>query len=194
MRSEKFQEAFERFSDVVNVDRFESYRELWYAFRHWADRRWRNTEAQNRALAYEGEQLGLEDIIMPSAFGHTAKETKRIMERRMAVEMAKARREKWAVTYRKRVKKQIRVVAKKYKGVGKVRVNALSWYVSRGYSANKIQKRMKDRGIGIRRKKLLKIVREMRLREKKARAEKYIPKKYRKKKSKKKQKKRSKKR
>jgi len=40
---------------------------------------------------------------------------------------------------------------------------------------------MNDRGIGIRRKKLLKIVREMRLRAKKAKVKKYIPKKYRKK-------------
>jgi len=88
----------------------------------------------------------------------------------------------WIKAYEKTVKRTRKAVIKKYKGVGKVRVKVLSWYVSRGYSANKIQKRMKDRGLGIRRKKLLKIVREMRLRAKKAKVTKYIPKKYRKKK------------
>jgi hypothetical protein len=185
IRSERFQEAFERFEKVVDVDHFDSYRELWYAFRQWAGKRWRNTELQNRALAYDGELLHLPDVAMPSAFGHTVEETKIIMERRMA----RARREKWVVAYRVKAKKRVVEVKKKYKGVGKVRINALSWYVSRGYSANKIQKRLSERGIGIRRKKLLKIVREMRLKQKKAHPEIYIREKYRKKKSKKKQKK-----
>lgn len=178
IRSERFQEAFNRFERVVNVDSFDSYRELWYAFSKWAGKRWRNTELQNRALAYDGEQLRLPDVGMPRAFGHTVEETKKIM----AYRRYKVRREEWATAYRKKVKRQIKVVARKYKGVGKVRVKALSWYVSRGYSANKIQKRLKDRGIGIQRKKLLKIVREMRLKEKKADSKKYTPKKYRRKK------------
>jgi len=177
MRSEKFQEAFERFEKVVDVNQFDSYRELWFAFRKWGAKRWRNTELQNRALAYEGEQLHFPDVAMPRAFGHTVEETKKIMTYRRA----KVRREKWATAYKKRAKRQVKVVAKKYKGVGEVRVKALSWYVNRGYSANKIQKRLKDRGIGIQRKKLLKIVREMRLKEKKADSKKYTPKKYRKK-------------
>jgi hypothetical protein len=106
-RSEKFQEAFERFEKVVDVDSFESYRELWYAFRHWAGKRWRNTEPQNRALAYDGERLHLPDIAMPKAFGHTVKETKKIMKRRMAKEIAKARKAK-------RAKKQIKVFSRRY--------------------------------------------------------------------------------
>ena len=88
----------------------------------------------------------------------------------------------WIKAYEKTVKRTRKAVIKKYKGIGRVRIKALSWYVSRSYSANKIQKRMKDRGIGIQRKKLLKIVREMRMKQKKANAQKYIPKKYRRKK------------
>jgi hypothetical protein len=180
---DKFPEAFRRFERVVNVDSFDSYRDMSYAFRHWAGKRWRNTYLQNRALAEEGWRLGFKDVKLPKWFGHT-------VEDEMRIKAVRARKEKWIVTYRKRVKKQIKVVAKKYKGVGKVRIKALSWYVSRGYSANKIQKRMKDRGLGIRRQTTLKIVREMRLKQKKAHAEKYIPKKYRKKKQKKRSKKR----
>jgi len=171
---DKFPEAFRRFEKVVDVDSFESYRELHYAFTQWASKRWRNTELQNRALTREGRKLGFKDTVMPSFFGQKVKDEIRMKATRV-------RREKWVTTYKKRAKKQVKVVAKKYKGVGKVRINALSWYVNRGYSANKIQKRLSDRGIGIRRKKLLNIVREMRLKEKKADSKKYNPKKYRKK-------------
>ena len=159
---DKFPEAFKRFEKVVNVGDFESYRDMSYAFGHWAGKRWRDTYSQNKALATEGIRLGYEDVKLPAYFH------------------ARARKEKWAKAYRKRAKKQVRVVKKKYKGVGKVRINALGWYVSRGYSANKIQKRMKNRGLGIRRQTTLKIVREMRLKQKKANAKKYTPKKYRK--------------
>lgn len=174
---DRFPEAFDRFERVVDVDGFDSYREMRYAFSRWAGKRWRNTELQNQALAIEGKRLGFKDVRLPRYFGNTVKEEMRIK----AYRGAKVRGEKWATAYRKTVKRQIKVVAKKYKGVGEVRVKALSWYVSRGFSANKIQKRMKDRGIGIQRKKLLKIVREMRLKEKKADSKKYTPKKYRRK-------------
>jgi len=160
---DKFPEAFERFEKDVDVDSFESYKELSYAFAWWAGKRWRDSYLQNKALAREGKKLGYKDVKLPRYFH------------------ARARREKWAKSYKKRAEKQIKVVKKKYRGVGKVRINALSWYVSRAYSANKIQKRLKDRGLGIQRKRLLKIVREMRLKSKKADVKKYIPKKYRKK-------------
>ncbi len=160
---DRFPEAFRRFERVVPVDQFGSYRDLRYAFTHWANKRWRNTALQNSALVREGKRLGFKDVFLPRWFGHTVKEEKWIK----AYRRAKVRRENWAKTYRKRVKRQVKVVAGKYRGVGEVRLKALSWYVSRGYSANKIQKKMSDRGLGIRRKKLLKIVREMRRKQKK---------------------------
>ena len=172
---DRFPEAFERFKRVVDTRYFDSYDELYSSFRLWAGKRWRNTWAQNRGLAREAEKLGFRDIKMPRMLGFTVKTEKMIKARRK-------RKVTWIKAYEKTAKRTRKAVVKKYKGIGKVGVKALSWYVSRGYSANKIQKRMKDRGLGIRRKKLLKIVREMRLRAKKAKVTKYIPKKYRKKK------------
>lgn len=172
---DRFPEAFERYERVVDTRYFDSYDELYYSFAHWSGKRWRNTWAQNQALAREAGRLGFRDIKMPRQFGFTVEMEKMIKARRK-------RKVRWIKAYGKRVKKRRKAIIKKYKGIGKVRIKALSWYVSRGYSANKIQKRMKERGIGIRRKKLLKIVREMRLKAKKAKAEKYTPKKYRKKK------------
>ena len=159
---DKFPEAFRRFEKDVPIDQFKSYRDMSYGFAHWAGKRWVDSYLQNKALTVEGEKLGYKDIELPRYFH------------------ARARKEKWVKSYKKRAKKRVREVKKKYKGIGKVRINALSWYVSRGYSANKIQKRLKNRGIGIRRKKLLKIVREMKLRQKKVSVKKYTPKKYRK--------------
>lgn len=158
LRSERFQEAFERFESVVDIDSFDSYKELLYGFEHWSGRRWVGSNRQFDALAYEGNRLGFKDVFIPIP------------------------RVRWTRAYERKVKRVRRVVKRKYKGIGKVRIKALSWYVSHHYSANKIQRKLKARGLGIRRKTLLKIVREMKLRKKKVKVKKYIPKKYRKKK------------
>lgn len=65
---DRFPEAFERFEKVVDVDRFESYKEMSYAFGHWAGKRWRDTYAQNLALKREGERRGFKDAKMPMYF------------------------------------------------------------------------------------------------------------------------------
>ena len=49
----------------------------------------------------------------------------------------------------------------------------------KGYSANKIQRELQKRGLGIRRKNMLKIIRKVKGVKKKPHAEKYIPRKYR---------------
>lgn len=56
----------------------------------------------------------------------------------------------------------------------------IKYYVKQGYSANKIQKELQKRKMGIRRQKLLEIVRKYKKKPKKPKAYKYIPKKYRK--------------
>jgi len=61
VRSERFQEAFRRFESVVDIDSFDSYRELVYGFERWAGRRWIPTERQLSALAYEAEIRGFRD-------------------------------------------------------------------------------------------------------------------------------------
>lgn len=52
-------------------------------------------------------------------------------------------------------------------------------YVKQGYSANKIQKKLKKQGLGIRRKTLLSEVRKLKRQKPKADRQKYTPKKYR---------------
>lgn len=150
---DKFPEAFRRFERVVDVNQFDSYKNMSYAFGQWAGKRWKDSYLQNKALKREGKRLGFDDIELPRYFHK------------------RERREKWIKA----------VKSGQYRGIGEARAKALNLYLSKGYSANKIQKKMKEKGIGIQRKKLLKIVREMKLKPKKADAEKYIPKKYRKK-------------
>jgi len=65
---DKFPEAFRRFEKVVDIDRFESYREMSYAFGHWAGKRWVDSYAQNVALAREGRRLGFKDVRLPMYF------------------------------------------------------------------------------------------------------------------------------
>ena len=86
---DKFPEAFRRFEKVVDVDKFDSYRDMSYAFGHWAGKRWRNTWKQNKALAREGNRLGFEDVKMPSFFGHKVKDEIRIKAERRAVRTKK---------------------------------------------------------------------------------------------------------
>ena len=65
---DRFPEAFERFEQVVEIDRFESYRELASAFRHWASRRWVDSYRQNLALRREAEKRGFRDARIPTYF------------------------------------------------------------------------------------------------------------------------------
>ena len=56
---------------------------------------------------------------------------------------------------------------------------AIKTYVKQGYSANKIQKKLKNQGLGIQRKKLLAEVRKAKGKKLKTNSKKYTPKKYR---------------
>jgi len=98
---DKFPEAFRRFEKVVDVDSFESYRELRYAFTHWASKRWRNTYSQNRALAEEGWRLGYKDVRLPSFFGHKVKDEIRIKAERRIKDEIRIKAERKAVRTKK---------------------------------------------------------------------------------------------
>jgi hypothetical protein len=65
---DRFPEAFARFEQVVDVYRFESYRQLAYAFTHWAGRRWVDSYKQNLALKREAEKRGFRDARIPKYF------------------------------------------------------------------------------------------------------------------------------
>jgi len=65
---DRFPEAFQRFEQVVDIDRFKSFRELAYAFVHWASRRWVDSYAQNVALRREAEKRGFRVTRFPMYF------------------------------------------------------------------------------------------------------------------------------
>ena len=67
----------------------------------------------------------------------------------------------------------------KYKTVTKQQRNAIRTYVKRGLSSNKIQKRLQERHLGIRRKVLLAEIRKVKRQKPKANRHKYTPRKYR---------------
>jgi len=64
---DKFPDAFRRFENDVDVGRFESYRQLTYAFRYWAGQRWKGTTKQWSALNAEAENLGFD---VPEVYGY----------------------------------------------------------------------------------------------------------------------------
>ena len=68
---------------------------------------------------------------------------------------------------------------KKSRGVKPETVQAIRELVKQGYSANRIQKELQHRNMGIQRKRLLAIVRQVKRVPKKPYAEKYVPVKYR---------------
>lgn len=149
---DRFPEAFRRFERVVNVRGFDSYRELAYGFAHWAGKRWIDSYAQNRALRDMAYEIGFFDAKIPDYLKRLTPRQKRAIVRR-----------KW--------KRKVRVTKTQ---------ESIRYYVSRKYSANEIQRRLKSRGIGIRRKTLLRYVRETKGISVKANREKHIPRKYRK--------------
>jgi hypothetical protein len=68
MVSPDFIEAFERFEQRVDISRFDSYRQLLYAFGWWAGRRWVDSYRQNDALRDEARKRGFFDARLPRYF------------------------------------------------------------------------------------------------------------------------------
>ena len=64
-RSEKFQEAFERFEKIVDIDDIPNYRALVYSFEKWAGKGYDLTNRQLSALEYEAERRGITDTKLP---------------------------------------------------------------------------------------------------------------------------------
>jgi hypothetical protein len=68
----------------------------------------------------------------------------------------------------------------KHRGFSDKQISIINESIQKGQSANKIQKQLRSQGLGIRRKELLKQIREIKTKSPKANPEKYIPRKYRK--------------
>jgi hypothetical protein len=146
---DRFPEAFARFESKVDVDSFENYRELAYAFSHWAGKRWIDSYKQNWALKREGNRLGFRDAKIPEYL------TRGIGGWRRSA------------------------VSGRHRGLKDRQVSIINASIRKGYSANKIQRQLRNQGLGIRRKELLRNIREMKMKSIKANPEKHIPKKYR---------------
>jgi hypothetical protein len=58
--TDKFPEAFHRFTHVVSVRKIKSWKQLQLAFGSWAGKKWRGTSRQIDALAIQARRLGLE--------------------------------------------------------------------------------------------------------------------------------------
>ncbi|MGD0496698.1 MAG: hypothetical protein ABSB28_11800 [Candidatus Bathyarchaeia archaeon] len=67
----------------------------------------------------------------------------------------------------------------KTKGVSKRQINAIRSYARKGYSANKIQQKLRQRHIGMRRTKLLHYVRQAKHKRARPHVQKHIPREYR---------------
>ncbi len=145
---DRFPEAFRRFEQDVDVDDFENYQQLAYAFSHWAGKRWIDSYKQNLALKREGKRLGFENAKLPSYFKPSTK---------------------WKTTAQ----------IGEHREFNDKQISTINDGIRKGYSSNKIQRQLRSQGLGIRRKELLKQIREMKNKSAKANREKYTPKKYR---------------
>jgi len=67
----------------------------------------------------------------------------------------------------------------KRKPISKQQTEAIRTYIKQGYSANKIQKKLQSKGLGIQRKRLLAEVRKVKGTKPQAYTQRYTPKKYR---------------
>jgi hypothetical protein len=67
----------------------------------------------------------------------------------------------------------------RHRSLGAERISVVNDLIRKGYSANRIVRQLRSKGLGMRRKVLLKHIREMKMKSVKANREKYIPKKYR---------------
>jgi len=76
-------------------------------------------------------------------------------------------------------KKKNRKTRKRRTGLSAKKLRAIKTYANKGYSANRIQKRMRQRHMGVRRKTILRVVRETKGRPQRAHPEKYVRRKYR---------------
>ena len=148
---DRFPEAFRRFEEVVDVDDIESYAQLRRSFAYWAGKRWRDSYMQNRALKKQGKRLGFKDAELPSYLRNKTSYA-------------------WKATAQSGI----------HRGLKDKQISIINDSIRKGYSSTKIQRQLRNEGLGIRRKELLKHIREMKMQPTKANPEKYIPRKYRK--------------
>jgi hypothetical protein len=154
------EELFYRFENRVDIRSLgRDFRRLYYAMQRYLGEKQDGvlTGNQARALADIADRRGFINIPITlfSQFTPSRKQPKR--------KSVSTTRRKWK-------RRAVRIPKVK---------RSVKYYVKRGYSANRIQRRLKKRGIGIRRKTLLRYVREAKKKPAKANSAKYTPRKYR---------------
>lgn len=156
---DKFPEAFDRYEERVDIDDLQSASELISTFAYWQGRD--TTKTQINALAVESIKKKL-------GFDWSIPKWVKKKDYWMFYE-ARENAQKWKTTVR----------SGRHRGFSNKQFSVVNEGIKKGYSANKIQRELKNKGIGIRRKVLLKQIREIKMKSPKVNPEKYIPRKYR---------------
>jgi hypothetical protein len=158
---DKFPEAFNRFEEDVETDNLESAQELISEFAFWAGKRWINSRAQLEAIKREAKKLGF-DITLPTWV---------------------KKKDYWRFPHKAIITQNWRTIVQsgRHRGFSNKQILVVNEGINKGYSANKIQRELKNKGIGIRRQVLLRQIREIKIKSPKVNPEKYTPRKYRRK-------------
>lgn len=89
--TDKFPEAFERFTDNVSIRNIKTWKQLELAFGHWAGRKWVPTSKQLHGLAIQARKLGIE----PARYPTRDEQIRAIFHTRLPIEQQKeVKREK----------------------------------------------------------------------------------------------------
>lgn len=167
---DKFPEAFRRFEQQVNIKNIKEFNQIEMMFGGWAGKKWLPTQKQSLALAREADKRGIRNITIPE---WVVKRPRQLT--------AQGRYGKRQLKRRVRTGGYGRPSRQAHKlTIKAVKVLMIRNYVKKGYSANKIQKELKANGKGMRRKEVLKYVRQIKNKQSKANASKYTRKKYKK--------------
>jgi hypothetical protein len=173
---DKFPEAFRRFKSQVDIRGLnrkpDGFKQLEIMVKQWSPSKWHPTRKQLNALAREADKEGFRNVLTGDIDTYEKIKSKsgRIYRRKVNVSDYHGLRVHTAT------QRKTRTISRK-----QVKVMIIHNYVKRGYSANKISRELKRQGRGMRRKELLKIVREAQNKQLKADSKKYTRKKYRKK-------------
>ena len=165
---DKFPEAFRRFEQQVNIKGIRNFAPIEMMFSHWAGKKWLLTYKQSLALAREADKRGIKNITVPEWVEKQPKHRQLTAHSRYGKRHA-VRTSGVSGTARKGHKLSVRAV----------KILVIHNYVKKGYSANKIQRELKAQGRGMRRKELLKIVREAKNKQLKQDSKKYTRKRFR---------------
>lgn len=157
---DRFPQAFNRYEERVDIDDLQSASELISSFSYWQG--YNPTKKQIDALRIESikKRLGF-DWTLPKWV---------------------KKKDYWMFYKARKPSQNWRTIVQsgRHRGFSNKQILVVNEGIKKGYSANKIQIELKSKGIGIRRKVLLRQIREMKMKSPKVNSEKYTPRKYRK--------------